>query len=81
MSHHQIQEKQNLHHHNDSQSSSASCQHTCCTITPTNPSVMQNLDDMDFEKGLWQAAIDDNVQRITYLINRKIPVDLPDSYG
>jgi hypothetical protein len=54
---------------------------TCCTSTP-NPSVCQNIDEMDFERGIWQAALDDNVQRIIHLItNQNVHVDAPDAYG
>ena len=63
-----------------SHSHESSCA-SCCSSTP-NPSVCQNMDEMNFERGIWQAALDDDVQRITHLINsQNVQVDTADTYG
>jgi len=64
-------------HHNHSHDHSGGC----CKTVPT-PSVCQSLDEMDFERGIWQAALDDDEKRIEHLINSQhIHPDLTDAYG
>jgi len=53
----------------------------CCSA-PTNPSLCQHLDEIDFERGIWQAALDDDTKRISHLIkNRNVHPDSTDNYG
>jgi len=69
---------QHSHHdHNHSHDHSGGC----CQSTP-NPSVCQSMDEMAFERGIWQAALDDNVERIVHLISyQNVSPDLADTYG
>jgi hypothetical protein len=72
------------------QSTSDNCGHSasghlhngsCCSSVP-NPGLCQKLDEMDFERGIWQAALDDDTQRIRNLIiDRSVHPDSPDNYG
>jgi len=53
-----------------------------CHAVPVNPSVVQNLDEMQFERSVFQAAIDDNVTRISSIANgNEFDVNATDSYG
>jgi len=56
--------------------------HDCSSCSVSNPSVVQDLDELDFERSDYQAAIDDNVDRIKTLANKgTFEVDKPDKYG
>ena len=72
-------ESVNESHHREGKSED--CSHSCCVV-PVNQTVCQSLDELDFERGLWQAAIDNDVQRISYLISyQKVHPDILDAYG
>jgi len=63
------------HHHHDDD---------CCSGSNIpNPSVVQDLDELDFERSIYQAALDDNVDRIKSLASTSpsFDVDKPDKYG
>ena len=54
----------------------------CHESPAVNPSVHQNLDEMEFERSIFQAAIDDNVKKIENF--SKVPgfnVNATDNYG
>ncbi|XP_072049635.1 uncharacterized protein [Amphiura filiformis] len=50
----------NHHHHGDS----------CCQQSTAPRSVYQTLDEMDFERGLWSAAVDGEVDRVRKFLDK-----------
>jgi hypothetical protein len=64
------------HDHKDGDCSS------CCNSAPTNPSVHQSLDELQFERSIFQAAIDNNVDKIiTFSKMSSFDVNATDNYG
>ena len=55
-----------------------SCDHYC---TATVSSVTQTIDEMEFERGIWQAAIDNNLARVKTLLEKGILVNARDNSG
>ena len=55
--------------------------HFNCRSVLTSSGVSQTLDEMDFERGLWSAALNCEVDRVKKLINQGKDVNLPDSSG
>lgn len=54
----------------------------CCSSVPTNPSVQQSLDEIDFERSIWQAAIDNDVGKIMkFSLSQKFDPNVADKYG
>ncbi|CAF4761357.1 unnamed protein product [Pieris macdunnoughi] len=60
------------------------CNHDC-HITNANKSVCQTLSEMDWERGIWNAAFSGDKDRITELINKSRniteTVNVPDNAG
>lgn len=56
-----------------------SCGHHKCSVS--NSAVVQSLDEMDFERGIWYAAQYGDVERIEKLIKTGCNVDKVDSTG
>ena len=56
---------------------------TCqCLNHTTNPSVLQTLDELDFSRGIWTAALDGSYKEVVdFLEKKKDPVDKCDSSG
>ncbi|CAL8118808.1 unnamed protein product [Orchesella dallaii] len=55
---------------------------SCCASAPTNPSVQQSLDELEFERSVWQAAIDNDVDKITKFSKaQKFDPNVTDKYG
>ncbi|ODM93225.1 Ankyrin repeat domain-containing protein 39 [Orchesella cincta] len=55
---------------------------SCCASVPTNPSVQQSLDELEFERSIWQAAIDNDVHKINKFSNaQKFDPNATDKYG
>jgi len=53
-----------------------------CEVSPVNPSVVQNLDEMEFERSIFQAAIDNDVQKIQGFAKKSsFNVNSTDNYG
>ena len=48
------------HHHGDS----------CCHQSAAPRSVYQTLDEMDFERGLWSAAVDGDKERVQKFLDK-----------
>jgi hypothetical protein len=66
--------------HNNVNHKAGEC--NCHAKTPVNPSVVQSLDEMQFERSVYQAAIDNNVSKITSLARGKdFEVNATDSFG
>ena len=42
----------------------------CCCSGNKHISVTQNLDELDFERGLWYAALTGDVERVEFLLSR-----------
>jgi len=71
-----------------SSSKGSSCSHSHdggdhdCLSSNANPSVEQSLEEMSFERSIWQAAIDNDVSKIVHFVQDKgVPVDCTDNYG
>ncbi len=55
-----------------------SCKH-CCTTTVS--SVTQTIDEMEFERGIWQATIDNNLAHVKTLLGKGVSVNARDNSG
>ncbi|XP_029960950.1 ankyrin repeat domain-containing protein 39 [Salarias fasciatus] len=53
----------------------------CCSHPASSPSVHQTLDEMDFERGIWSAAMDGDLERVTSLVQKGTDPNLRDSAG
>ncbi|XP_030274220.1 ankyrin repeat domain-containing protein 39-like [Sparus aurata] len=53
----------------------------CCSLPAASPSVHQTLTEMDFERGIWSAAVDGDLQRVTSLLQKGTDPNLRDSAG
>ncbi|XP_028313569.1 ankyrin repeat domain-containing protein 39 [Gouania willdenowi] len=60
---------------------SATARCTCCSHPASSPSVHQTLDEMDFERGIWSAAMDGSLERLRVLILKGTDPNLRDSAG
>ncbi|XP_078523093.1 uncharacterized protein LOC144792096 isoform X2 [Lissotriton helveticus] len=66
---------------------SDSCKHVdgapCCShgSSVTSQSVHQTLDEMDFERGIWSAAMDGDLERVKKFIKKGADPSLPDKSG
>ncbi|XP_063838739.1 ankyrin repeat domain-containing protein 39 [Ostrinia nubilalis] len=63
----------------------SNCDHTNCTAANSNQSVCQTLSEMDWERGLWYAAFNGDIERVNALISKasniKDTVNAPDNSG
>ncbi|KAI6653379.1 Ankyrin repeat domain-containing protein 39-like [Oopsacas minuta] len=62
----------------------AECKHSedCCQHQPAVTSVVQTIDEMDFERGIWNAALMGNIHKIENMIAKDgIDPNLTDNYG
>lgn len=67
---------ENKHDHSEGGDCSA------CSANLTNPSLHQNLDEMTFERSIFQAGIDNNVTKIMSLSRTPgFDVNAVDNYG
>ncbi|VDQ08805.1 unnamed protein product [Trichobilharzia regenti] len=55
--------------------------HSCTEHKCLHQSTFQNLDEMDFERGIWSAAVRGDILRIKKLVARHIDVNILDKYG
>ena len=53
----------------------------CCSHTAATPSVQQNLDELDFERGVWAAAMDGEVDKVKKYLGNGGDPDAVDSAG
>ena len=62
---------------------SENCEHESCHghTLPANSSVVQTLDELEFERGIWQAAVDNDFERVKSLIETGTSVDIKDKSG
>lgn len=58
--------------------SNCSHENQCCH---TLSSCSQTLDELEFERGIWQAAIDGDIDKIKKLLNKNVNVNVTDSAG
>ncbi|KAM9742969.1 ankyrin repeat domain-containing protein 39 isoform 2-T2 [Menidia menidia] len=54
---------------------------SCCSHPVSTPSVQQSLNEMDFERGIWSAAMDGDLDRVKSLIQKGTDPNLRDSAG
>ncbi|XP_071390316.1 ankyrin repeat domain-containing protein 39 [Centroberyx affinis] len=52
---------------------------SCCSHQVSSPSVHQTLNEMDFERGIWSAAMDGDLERVKSLVQRGTDPNLRDS--
>ncbi|EFN80876.1 Ankyrin repeat domain-containing protein 39 [Harpegnathos saltator] len=55
--------------------------HDACCVADSNPSVRQTLNEMEFERGIWYAALSDDQERVEKLLRNGAPVNGEDSAG
>lgn len=56
--------------------------HSCLDHSSSaNSSFVQSLEELDFERGIWQAAIDNNVTKVKQLIENGTSPDIRDNSG
>ncbi|XP_043774633.1 ankyrin repeat domain-containing protein 39 [Cervus elaphus] len=53
----------------------------CCSHPSAAPGVQQTLDEMDFERGIWSAALNGDLGRVKCLIQKAADPSQPDSAG
>lgn len=56
------------------------CGHSCSSHQ-TNPSVHQSLDELDFERGIWSAALEGDIIKVETLLNKGVSADVLDNSG
>lgn len=56
-------------------------QHSCHGHSSGASSLTQTLDELEFERGIWQAAIDNDCQKVDLLINKGVSVNAKDNSG
>ncbi|XP_041854251.1 ankyrin repeat domain-containing protein 39 [Melanotaenia boesemani] len=54
---------------------------SCCSHPTSSPSVHQTLSEMDFERGIWSAAMDGDLKRVKSLVQKGTDPNLRDSAG
>ncbi|XP_060893597.1 ankyrin repeat domain-containing protein 39 [Labrus mixtus] len=54
---------------------------SCCSHKVSSPSVYQTLNEMDFERGIWSAAMDGDLERVKTLVQKGTDPDLRDAAG
>ncbi|XP_023834648.1 ankyrin repeat domain-containing protein 39 isoform X2 [Salvelinus sp. IW2-2015] len=55
------------------------CNVRCCSHQLASPSAHQTLDEMDFERGIWSAAMDGDLERVKSLLKKGTDPNLRDS--
>uniref|UniRef100_A0A7N4V645 Ankyrin repeat domain 23 n=1 Tax=Sarcophilus harrisii TaxID=9305 RepID=A0A7N4V645_SARHA len=53
----------------------------CCSHQSAVPSVQQTLEEMDFERGIWSAALDGDLGRVKHFIQKETDPSQPDPSG
>ncbi|KAM9584853.1 LOW QUALITY PROTEIN: ankyrin repeat domain-containing protein 23-like [Trichechus inunguis] len=53
----------------------------CCSHHSAVPSVQQTLEEMDFERGIWSAALNGDLGRVKYFIQKAVDPSQPDAAG
>ncbi|XP_006876678.1 PREDICTED: ankyrin repeat domain-containing protein 39 [Chrysochloris asiatica] len=53
----------------------------CCAHPSAVPSVQQTLEEMDFEKGIWSAALNGDLGRVKHFIQKATDPSQPDAAG
>ncbi|XP_068620850.1 ankyrin repeat domain-containing protein 39 [Battus philenor] len=48
----------------------SNCNHANCSVIHTNKSVCQTISEMDWERGIWNAAFSGDAEKVTALINK-----------
>lgn len=54
---------------------------SCCSHPAPSPSVYQTLSEMDFERGIWSAAIDGELERVKSLVQKGTHPNIKDAAG
>lgn len=55
--------------------------HGACCSHASGAGYQQSLSELDFERGLWGAALEGDVSRLKNLLDRGHAVDSTDNYG
>lgn len=56
-------------------------QHSCSHSLSVGASVSQSLDELEFERGIWQAAIDNDLSKVKLLTGKGTSVNIKDNSG
>ena len=51
----------------------------CCSHASTVSSVHQTLSEMEFERGLWAASLNGDIESVEQLLSQNCDVNAPDS--
>lgn len=54
---------------------------SCCSHPGAVPGVQQTLEEMDFERGIWSAALNGDLGRVKHFIQKATDPSQPDSAG
>ncbi|XP_051279400.1 ankyrin repeat domain-containing protein 39 [Dicentrarchus labrax] len=54
---------------------------SCCSHPVASPSVYQTLNEMEFERGIWSAAMDGDLERVLSLVQKGTDPNLRDTAG
>ncbi|XP_071568899.1 uncharacterized protein [Temnothorax nylanderi] len=54
---------------------------TCCKLGTPRYNVCQTIDEISFERGIWSAALEGDVDRVNRLLREGVFVDTADSAG
>ncbi|KAL0123619.1 hypothetical protein PUN28_005854 [Cardiocondyla obscurior] len=54
---------------------------TCCELSVPRYNVCQTVDEIGFERGIWTAALEGDVDRVNKLLRKGVFVDATDSAG
>lgn len=54
---------------------------SCCSHPMPSPSVYQTMSEMDFERGIWSAAMDGDLERVKSLIKKGAHPNMKDGAG
>ncbi|XP_063233914.1 ankyrin repeat domain-containing protein 39 [Bacillus rossius redtenbacheri] len=57
------------------------CREPGCKCLPSTSSVSQTMDEMDFERGIWYAAQNNDLERVEKLLRKGVCPDAPDAAG
>ncbi|KAI1900807.1 hypothetical protein AGOR_G00053670 [Albula goreensis] len=53
----------------------------CCNHSPAAPSTHQTLDEMDFDRGIWSAALNEDLERVKSFLQKGTNPNVKDQAG
>lgn len=55
--------------------------HVCCSGSFASPSVHQTLDELDFDRGIWNAAVGGDISKVKHHLDQGTNSNAADNYG